>query len=71
MEEKYQNLKNNKSELIKESNLLDIYTYKNNHPVALFTFINPLNLSNCIRIYSYESGSDSFFWLLFIGKKIL
>ena len=67
-EEKYQNLKDNKSGLIKESMFHEIYTYKNNHPSALFTFTDPLNLRNCIRIYSHDNDSDCFF-IAVIHKK--
>ena len=67
-EEKYQNLKDNKSGLIKESMFHEIYTYKNNHPGALFSFTDPLNLRNCIRIYSHDNDSDCFFIAL-IHKK--
>ena len=68
-EEKYQNLKDNKSGLIKESMFHDIYTYKNNHPGALFTFTDPLNLRNCIRIYSHDNDSDCFFIAVIHKKK--
>ena len=67
-EEKYQNVKDKKSGLIKESMFHEIYTYKNNHPGALFSFTDPLNLRNCIRIYSHENNSDCFFIAL-IHKK--
>ena len=46
----------------------DIYTYKNNHPSALFKFTDPLNLRNCIRVYSHENNSDCFF-IAVIHKK--
>ena len=67
-EEKYKDLKSNKSGLIKESMFHEIYTYKNNHPTALFKFTDPLNLRNCIRIYSHENNSDCFF-IAVIHKK--
>ena len=67
-EEKYENVKDNKSGLIKESMFHDIYTYKNNHPGPLFSFTDPLNLRNCIRIYSHDNDSDCFFIAL-IHKK--
>ena len=66
--EKYSDVKNNRDGLIKESMFHEIYTYKNNHPSALFKFTDPLNLRNCIRIYSYENNSDCFFIAL-IHKK--
>ena len=46
----------------------EIYTHKNNHPTALFKFTDPLNLRNCIRIYSHENNSDCFF-IAVIHKK--
>ena len=46
----------------------EIYTYKNNHPTALFKFTDPYNLRNCIRIYSHENNSDCFF-IAVIHKK--
>ena len=67
-EEKYKDLKSNKSGLIKESMFHEIYTYKNNHPTALFKFTDPLNLRNCVRIYSHENNSDCFF-IAVIHKK--
>ena len=67
-EEKYQNIKDNKSGLIRESMFHDIYTYKNNHPGPLFSFTDPLNLRNCIRIYSHDNNSDCFF-IAVIHKK--
>ena len=66
--EKYSDVKNNRDGLIKESMFHEIYTYKNNHPSALFKFTDPLNLRNCIRIYSHENNSDCFFIAL-IHKK--
>ena len=68
-EEKYQNVKDNKSGLIRESMFHDIYTYKNNHPGALFSFTDPLCLRNCIRIYSHDNNSDCFFIALIHKKK--
>ena len=67
-EEKFEDVKDKKSGLIKESMFNDIYTYKNNHPSALFTFTDPLNLRNCIRIYSHDNNSDCFF-IAVIHKK--
>ena len=61
-------MKNNRNGLIKESMFHDIYTYKNNHPTALFKFTDPLNLRNCIRVYSHENNSDCFF-IAVIHKK--
>ena len=66
--EKYSDVKNNRSGLIKETMFHNIYTYKNNHPSALFKFTDPLNLRNCIRIYSHENNSDCFF-IAVIHKK--
>jgi len=66
--EKYNDVKNNRNGLIKESMFHEIYTYKNNHPTALFKFTDPLNLRNCIRIYSHENNSDCFF-IAVIHKK--
>ena len=68
-EEQFQNVKDNKSGLIKESMFHDIYTYKNNHPGALFSFTDPLNLRNCIRIYSHDNNSDCFFIAVIHKKK--
>ncbi len=68
-EEKFENVKDTKSGLIKESMFHDIYTYKNNHPGALFSFIDPLNLRNCIRIYSHDNNSDCFFIAVIHKKK--
>ena len=68
-EEKYQNVKDKKSGMIKESMFNDIYTYKNNHPGALFSFTDPLNLRNCIRIYSHDNDSDCFFIAVIHKKK--
>ena len=59
--EKFSEVKNNRNGLIKESMFHDIYTYKNNHPSALFKFTDPLNLRNCIRVYSHDNNSDCFF----------
>ena len=67
-EEQFQDVKDKKSGLIKESMFNEIYTYKNNHPTALFTFTDPLNLRNCIRIYSHDNNSDCFF-IAVIHKK--
>ena len=47
----------------------DIYTYKNNHPGPLFSFTDPFNLRNCIRIYSHENNSDCFFIAVIHKKK--
>ena len=66
--EKFSEVKNNRNGLIKESMFHDIYTYKNNHPTALFKFTDPLNLRNCIRVYSHENNSDCFF-IAVIHKK--
>ena len=66
--EKYSDVKNDRNGLIKESMFHEIYTYKNNHPSALFKFTDPLNLRNCVRIYSHENNSDCFFIAL-IHKK--
>ena len=66
--EKYNEVKNNRNGLIKESMFHEIYTYKNNHPTALFKFTDPYNLRNCIRIYSHENNSDCFF-IAVIHKK--
>ena len=66
--EKFSEVKNNRNSLIKESMFHDIYTYKNNHPTALFKFTDPLNLRNCIRVYSHENNSDCFF-IAVIHKK--
>ena len=68
-EEKYQNVKDKRSGMIKESMFNEIYTYKNNHPGALFTFTDPLNLRNCIRIYSHDNDSDCFFIAVIHKKK--
>ena len=67
-EEKYENVKDKRSGLIKESMFNEIYTYKNNHPGPLFSFTDPLNLRNCIRIYSHDNDSDCFF-IAVIHKK--
>ena len=66
--EKFNEVKNDRKGLIKESMFHDIYTYKNNHPTALFKFTDPLNLRNCIRIYSHDNNSDCFF-IAVIHKK--
>ena len=66
--EKYSDVKNNKNGLIKESMFHDIYTYKNNHPTALFKFTDPLNIRNCLRVYSHDNNSDCFF-IAVIHKK--
>ena len=66
--EKFSEVKNNRNGLIKDSMFHDIYTYKNNHPTALFKFTDPLNLRNCIRVYSHENNSDCFF-IAVIHKK--
>ena len=66
--EKFSEVKNDRNGLIKESMFHDIYTYKNNHPTALFKFTDPLNLRNCIRVYSHENNSDCFF-IAVIHKK--
>jgi len=66
--EKFSEVKNYRNGLIKESMFHDIYTYKNNHPTALFKFTDPLNLRNCIRVYSHENNSDCFF-IAVIHKK--
>jgi len=66
--EKYNDVKNNRNGLIKESMFHEIYTHKNNHPTALFKFTDPLNLRNCIRIYSHKNNSDCFF-IAVIHKK--
>ena len=66
--EKFSDVKNNRNGLIKESMFHDIYTYKNNHPSALFKFTDPLNLRNCVRVYSHENNSDCFF-IAVIHKK--
>ena len=68
-EEKYENVKDKKSGLIKETMFHDIYTYKNNHPGPLFSFTDPFNLRNCIRIYSHENNSDCFFIAVIHKKK--
>ena len=59
--EKFSDLKDTKSGLIKCSMFHDIYSYKNNHPGPLFSFTDPLNLRNCVRIYSHDNNSDCFF----------
>ena len=66
--EKFSDVKNNRNGLIKESMFHEIYSYKNNHPTALFKFTDPLNLRNCIRIYSHDNNSDCFF-IAVIHKK--
>ena len=66
--EKFSEVKNNRNGLIKESMFHEIYTHKNNHPSALFKFTDPLNLRNCIRVYSHENNSDCFF-IAVIHKK--
>ena len=68
-EEKYENAKGKKSGMIKESMFNEIYTYKNNHPGPLFSFTDPLNLRNCIRIYSHDNDSDCFFIAVIHKKK--
>lgn len=68
-EERYENVKDKKNGLIKESMFNDIYTFKNNHPTALFSFTDPLNLRNCIRIYSHDNNSDCFFISVIHKKK--
>ena len=68
-EEKYENAKDKKSGMIKESMFNEIYTYKNNHPGPLFSFTDPLNLRNCIRIYSHDNDSDCFFIAVIHKKK--
>ena len=68
-EEKYENVKDKKSGMIKESMFNEIYTYKNNHPGPLFSFTDPLNLRNCIRIYSHDNDSDCFFIAVIHKKK--
>jgi 16S rRNA C967 or C1407 C5-methylase (RsmB/RsmF family) len=68
-EEKFENVKDTKNGLIKESMFHDIYTYKNNHPGALFSFTDPFNLRNCIRIYSHDNDSDCFFIAVIHKKK--
>ena len=69
--EKYSDVKNNKNGLIKETMFHDIYTHKNNHPSALFKFTDPLNIRNCVRVYSHENNSDCFFIAVFHKKSNL
>ena len=46
---------------MKETMFHNIYTYENYQKKVLSSFSNPLNLRRCIRFYSQDNNSGSFF----------
>ena len=55
----YSDIKENKDNLIKETMFHEIYT-KENHESNVYCS-DPLNLRRCVRIYSHQNNSGSFF----------
>ena len=58
---KFEEAKNCKNDLVKETMFHNIYTYENYQKKALSSFSDPLNLRRCIRLYSQDNNSGSFF----------
>ena len=58
---KFSEMKKYKNDLVKESMFHPIYTYENYQKKALYNFSDPLNLRRCIRLYSQDNNSGSFF----------
>ena len=46
---------------MKETIFHNIYTYENYQKKDLSSFSDPLNLKRCIRLYSQDNNSGSFF----------
>ncbi len=58
---KFSEMTKYKNDLVKETMFHPIYTYENYQKKAHFNFSDPLNLRRCIRLYSQDNNSGSFF----------